>query len=77
MNNHHVTVVVHIDEELPLQERQILEADLAGSRGIHTARTNEQRQHLMLVDYDAGQVHSSQLLNEVRQHGYHAQLVGW
>ena len=76
MNNHHVTVVVHIDEELPPQERQILETSLTDTRGIHNAQTNAQRQHLMLVDYDAEQVHSGQLLNEVRQHGYHAQLVG-
>lgn len=76
MNNHKVIVVVHINEDLSTEDKHTLETHLSAAEGITSAHINEQRPHLMVVDYDAEAVHSSHLLHHVKQHGYHAQLIG-
>jgi hypothetical protein len=76
MNKYDVAVVMHIDEELSDVEIHTLEYDLSLSPGILSACMNERTRHLMVVDYDPEQAYSYDILNTVRDRGYHAALIG-
>jgi len=76
MNSEHVNLVVHIDENLSDHEIHDLEQDLAFTPGITSACIHERRRHLMVVDYDPEQARSIDILANLQQHGYHAELVG-
>lgn len=69
-------VVIHIDEDLSDREIHELEHDLGGLDGVYSACVHERARHLMLVDFDPGDVRSGMLLHEVQAHGVHAELIG-
>lgn len=76
MYKHCSDVVIHIDEELQDDDIYEIERDLAGLSGVYSACVNDRARHLLLVDYDPEDIHSSDLLGFVRQHGVGAELVG-
>jgi len=76
MNQHRTDVVIHIDEELSDEAIHDLEADLSQIDGVYSACVNDRARHLMLVDYDPDDVRAGLLLNEVKAHGVHAELIG-
>lgn len=69
-------VVIHLDEELDDEHIHKLEKELGQRDGVYSACVHEDKRHLMLVDYDPDDVHSSELLQHVRQSGIHAELIG-
>jgi hypothetical protein len=50
--------------------------DLSQIDGVYSACVNERARHLMLVDYDPGDVRAGILLDEVQAHGVRAELIG-
>lgn len=76
MNRYDVAIVMHIDENLSDQEIQSLKHDLAYTPGVRSACVNERTRHLMVVDYDPEAAYSVDLLDSVRDQGYHAELIG-
>ncbi len=76
-NNNPVGIVVHINEELQQDQISKLEASLGSDSGIKGAHINRERKHLMLVDYMPGVTTARQVINNVRNKGYNAVLVGW
>jgi len=75
-NTKPVEIVLHIDENLQIKQINRLECLLNDDSGISNVRVNLRRNHLMLVDYIPGVVTARQVLSYVRNHGYHAELVG-
>ena len=75
-NTKPVEIVLHIDENLQIKQINHLESLLNDDNGISNVRVNLRRNHLMLVDYIPGVVTARQVLSYVRNHGYHAELVG-
>ena len=71
-----VKIVLHIDEELDDQSRDELQKSLIESQGIVEAHINEQRHHLMLVDYQPKMIDTNQVLKTVISKGVHAELIG-
>jgi hypothetical protein len=69
-------VTVHIDETLTDQELQAIEAELRRCQGVVSVHVQPGRKHLMLVEYNPGQVGSSEVLDAVTSLGVHAELVG-
>ena len=76
MSDNCADVVIHIDEELDDANIHEVEWDLAQISGVFSACVHENARHLMLVDYDPESLQSGFLLNRVKNHGLHAELVG-
>ena len=70
-------VVVHINEDLNRVNREELSQKVGALDGVLSTSLQEQRPHLMIVDYDPHQTRSQDVLSEVNNSGVHAQLVGW
>lgn len=77
MSQHNADVMVHIDECLDEDSLRHLEADIKENRGVVRVVHNPSRPHLLMVDFDAAVIRSGVVLNEIRGHGMHAQLVGF
>ena len=69
-------VIIHIDEDLSDDAIHDIEADLSHLDGVYSACVNDRARHLMVVDYDPSGIPSAELLQEVRAHGVHAELIG-
>ena len=72
-----IGVVVHINENLDGDNRKELSQKIGSLEGVLSAGVQEQRPHLMIVDYDPHQTKSLDVLSGVTNSGVHAQLVGW
>jgi len=70
-------VVVHIDESLNSDNRGELLQKIEAIDGVLSADVQDQRPHLMIVDYNPQQTKSMEVLSGVQNSGVHAQLVGW
>ena len=76
MSTHNAVVIVHIDETLTDDEIQDVERELSAGDGVQAACMHIRTRHLMVVDYDAEQIKSIQLLGKVQSQGLHAELIG-
>ena len=76
MSTHNAVVIVHIDEALTDEEIQDIEREISAGDGVQAACTHVRTRHLMVVDYDAEQIKSIQLLWQVKSQGLHAELIG-
>jgi len=74
--SHNAVVIVHIDETLSDYEIHNVERNVSTEDGVHSACMNARTRHLMIVDYDAKQIKSVQLLGQIRSQGLNAKLVG-
>ena len=70
-------ITVHIDETLDAATIYALKKDLASRQGVNRVDMNENRPHLMVVQYDHHEMHSSIILDEFTDHGLHAELIGF
>jgi len=77
MSDHIVNVVVHIDEKLTEDQLQAMEKEISYAGGVYCACVNDRKPHLMIVDYDPMETQSIALLHSVRNHGVHAELIGF
>lgn len=73
---HLVDLVIHVNETLGPAERVSLEEKLRKVEGVIAPRFNRETPHLLLVAYDPEEADSHNLLNRVKDSGYHAQLIG-
>jgi hypothetical protein len=71
-----VELVVHVDDYLGESRRQDIEQALEGDQGVFKANFTTNRPHLMLVEYDAVELSSSDVLSKVNEQSVHAELVG-
>lgn len=68
-------VLIHINDNINVAEEELVEK-LRDLEGIIAPRFNKEKEHLLLVSYDSDTISSLTLLNEVKDIGYKAQLVG-
>jgi len=76
MSDYRSDVMIHIDESLDDDNIHRIEHELSQIDGVYCACVPERARHLMLVDYDPLDVEAGMLLDRVRRHGLHAELVG-
>ena len=77
MSKHIVNVVVHIDENLSSEEIHSMEKEVSMEGGVYCACVHERTPHLMVVDYDPMEIRSLSLLQNIQNHGLHAELIGF
>ncbi len=68
--------LIHIDETLDARARHAIERELREMPGVISSHFNPEKQHMLLVAFDPEDIRSSDLLQRVRSHGYHAELIG-
>lgn len=68
-------VTLHIDEETTHDEREHLRDVFLHKKGVMTADYRDNRPHLMIVAFDPEDVTSIELLETVRNRGYHAEMI--
>ena len=58
-------LVMHIDNNLSIGERRLLEDCVMHQQGVASARFNESRPHEMMIEYDRQQINSFEIMHEV------------
>ncbi len=70
-----VDVTVHIDETVGKDRHSELEDALRAIDGVVSAGFAEGKPHLLIVQYNPQRTSSGQILERVKSHGVHAELV--
>ena len=68
--------IVHIDETLDQRALEAIEDEIRHERGVIAVGHRSDKPHLVHVVYDSDTVRMSSIVQDVRQHGLHAQGVG-
>lgn len=79
MNYSIADILIHIDQTLTSTEREVLENLVSTDTCItsaHFANLPRKDSHLMLIAYDVECTTGSQIIQDVRNHGVAAQLIG-
>ena len=69
-------IIIHINENLNMEQRLSLENNMRQLEGVVSPRFNPGKEHFLVVAYDTEKTGSSALLENARRAGYTAQLVG-
>ena len=70
-------IVIHIDENLDDGHIRDLELGLSREQGVYKASMHEKRRHLLVVDYDPDRVEPGHIVQSVREHGLHAEMINF
>lgn len=70
-------LMIHVDETLPGAEMASLADGLLENRCVLDACVSDTAPHLIMVRYNADCAPARAVLDTVRQHGVHAELVGF
>lgn len=68
-------VTLHIDEDTTHEERESFRDTLLGMKGVMAAAYHDEKPHLMVIVYDAGQIKSIEFVNAAKHAGLHAELI--
>jgi hypothetical protein len=71
-----IDFVVHINETLDQPALEAVEDDIRHGKGVVSAGHRSGKPHLVEVVYDSDVTRMSDIVQDVRQHGLHAQGVG-
>ena len=69
-------VLIHLDKNINGCEKENIIEQLRAVEGVIAPRFNKEREHLLLVSYNSDIISSLTVLNEIKDKGYKAQLVG-
>jgi hypothetical protein len=69
-------VIVHIDENLPKEQRGKIEEKLRAMDGIVSVHNPDDRPHLSVIEFNPDVSSSGAILEMVKSQGVHAELVG-
>jgi len=70
-------VTFHIDEDTSHDERERFRDVLLAMGGVMAAVYHDEKPHLMLIEYNPDVVNSTAFVDAARQHGLHAELIGF
>ncbi len=68
--------LIHIDENLDGSSQERIIESMRGIPGVISPRFNQNKEHMLLVAFDPMGTHSTDLLENVKKLGYHAELIG-
>lgn len=76
MGTKSVDVMLHIDEDITRNERDVLRDRVLARDGVKAASYRDETPHLLVVEYDPDVLSSKSILDTVERAGVHAELVG-
>ena len=68
--------VLHIDEALEKWQRDVLDDHMRLQDGVIALGTNDDRPHMMIVQYNPERTDPVSFIRMVERHGYHAERIG-
>lgn len=68
--------LVHIDETLSLSALEAIEDELRHDYGVMSAGHRSDQPHLVQIVFDSDAARIADIVQNIRQHGLHAQAVG-
>jgi hypothetical protein len=68
--------LIHIDETLNDPALEAIENDIRQGRGVVAAGHSADSPHLVQIVYDSDETRMATIMEDVRQHGLHAQAIG-
>ena len=71
-----VDVMVHVDEAVDATARGQMEDAVRAIDGVVSVGQNDDKPHLMMVEYNPDKTSSSDILSCVKGQGVHAEIVG-
>ncbi|MFO8153494.1 ATP-binding protein [Thioalkalivibrio sp.] len=71
-----VDVTIHLDESLGAADREKIQDELRGLRGVVAASSQDETPHLVVVGYDPDAIDGRAILDTVTDSGIQAELVG-
>lgn len=75
MNTQQANVLIHVDEALETSQFDALQGALGGVEGVSEVQPST-KSHLVRVAYDPLAIQARAILDQVRQQGLHAQVIG-
>ncbi len=75
--NQSSNIVIHINESLDRENREVLTGKMCRFEGVVSADVKEKCPHLMIVGYDPEETKPIDVIMSVRDTGVHAQLIAW
>lgn len=76
MSTKMVDVMLHIDEKITHNERELLRDAVLARDGVMAAAYHDEKPHLLVVEYDPDILSSQAILEIVKEIGVHAELIG-
>lgn len=70
-------VTLHIDEDTTHDERENFRDAMLAMEGVMAAAYQDEKPHLMLIEYNPDVINSIEFVNSARKHGLHAELIGF
>jgi hypothetical protein len=70
-------VTLHIDEGTSHDEREKFRDVLLAMNGVMAAAGQDEKPHLMLIEYNPDAINSIEFVNAAKKHGLHAELIGF
>jgi len=70
-------VTLHIDEDTTHDERENFRDAMLAMDGVMAAAYQDEKPHLMLIEYNPDVINSIEFVNSARKHGLHAELIGF
>jgi hypothetical protein len=70
-------VTFHIDEGKSHDEREKFRDVLLAMGAVMAAAYNDEKSHLMLIEYNPDVITSIEFVNAAKKHGLHAELTGF
>jgi hypothetical protein len=68
--------LIHVDENLDAMDREKIVESIRKIPGVISPKFNPGKEHMLLVAFDPEGTKSIDLLDNVKNLGYHAELVG-
>lgn len=68
--------MIHVDEALNVSERERIVDTIRKIPGVIAPRFNAGKDHMLFVAFDPEGTKSTDLLENVKRLGYHAELIG-
>jgi len=68
--------LIHVDEDLDSTAREKIEERMRDLVGVIATRFNPGKEHMLSVAFDPEEIHETDLLDNVKKLGYHAELIG-
>lgn len=69
-------VTLHIDQDTSEDDRKALREQLLAQQGVISATFNNEKPHLIVVEYNPDVVNSTKFLEVVEQFKLHGELIG-
>ena len=71
-----VDVTLHLDEDVPHEDRETFRDSLLHMNGVMAVASPDEKPHLVTIEYNPDAINSSEFLKAAQGRSLHAELIG-